>query len=444
MQHREHDERWYYVAALATLAVAAAIRFRDLSASFFQDEVWVAELIRDRPWTPHAWLTPPLFYGAAKLWTFLRGTSVTALREPAALFGITLAAAPLFATHLDRATRYLWLFLLAFSSPLLFYSTRLKQYTLEATLAAILIVCFTRAVARESRRAWILFFATALLGVTTLYAPIFIVFAASVAALLVARASLRRTLPWFLATALVFGAAYAGYLAPGPESTRVHGDMDEFFTSTERWMTSPRAVVTTTMHWTGQALNLVRAWWLVFAAAIVAWVMRREDRPMQIAALCVAGVPPVVLAIASAFHYYPYGEVRLMAFAFPGLFLVLASGLSALMARLPRVGIVVTVAFCSLFLWNGVVLDTYNATYMRLHDLRPLYELVARNHRAGEPIFTDLENDAALRYHHPELAADVRQMTPNAPGWFVGRASLLRAAGSIRMQTGDVVAARVP
>ncbi len=385
---------WYSIACAAVLAGAAVARFRQLDMSLFEDEVWVAELIRHGGWHAHSYSTPPLFYAVERMWAALRGTTDARLREPVAFFGLALAAVPLFANR-DRSTRFLWALLLACSSPLLFYSGRLKQYTLEALVAAVLVVLLLRALEGNAPLTWLSFFAVALLGATTLYSTIFVIGAA---ALVAVPRTPRLALPFALLVA-VFAGAYFGYLAPGPESIALHGDMNSYFARLGRWVTSPSLLWSNSLHFAGQAMNLVRGWWLAAVWVAIFCVLRRDELPVTILAVA----PLAAVAAASTRHYYPYGEVRLMIFAFPALYLLVALALSHFAARAARAGGLIVGAFVFVFAWNGLARDSYNATYMKTFELCPLYDFVAGNHRPEEPVFVTGSLAAPLRYYHPDL-----------------------------------------
>ena len=404
---------WYSVACATVLAFAAVLRFCRLDVSLFEDEIWVAALARHGGWHAHSYSTPPLFYAIERMWAALRGTDPARLREPAAFFGVALAAVPLFANR-ARATGLIWSMLLAFSSPLLFYSGRIKQYTLEAFVAAALIVLLLHALESNATIAWFAFFGLALVGVTTLYSPIFVVGAAALVAVPPAP---RRALPFALVFA-AFVAAYLGYLAPGPESIALHGDMNVFFARNGRWVTSPSSFLSNTLHFAGQAMNLVRGGWIAGMLAAIVCLFRRIDRMVTVLAFA----PLVAVAAASVRHYYPYGEVRLMIFALPALYLVFASAFSYAAARTKLIGGLLAGAFLFAFIWNGVGRETYNSTYMYVFELRPLYDFVAANHRDGETIFAVSSLAAPLRYYHPDLGRAVVLWDSGrvaASGWYV-------------------------
>lgn len=423
----EDDSVWYAIACAALLVVAAAIRYPHLDATLFEDEVWVAELVRHGGWVPHSQATPPLFYALCRGWTSLRGFSDTALREPAALFGVALCAVPLFAP-LPRLSRFVWATALAFSSPLIFYSSRLKQYTLEAFVAAVLLVLFLRWWDTRSPGAAAALFAVAAIGVTGLHATVLVV--GAMAVVCVVRP---RMLIGFAAILALWALAYWGWLKPGAASTALHGDMDAFFASHGRWVTSPRGLFDGTVHWAGQSLNLVRFWWAGIALAITVWLAK--ERNALVPALAV--IPVVAVAAASTLHIYPYGEVRLMVFAFPGLFLLIAAATGDLARRVPLLLVLLVP-----FIWSGIARDPYNRTYMQLGDLRQMFATVAQS---PGPVYADPSFAAPLRYYHPEL--DVRAGAMPAPagaGWYVQRAGTFTPDGAaIVIRQGTVVAARV-
>jgi hypothetical protein len=492
---REDAGLWYAIACGVVLAIAAAIRFRGLGTTLFEDEVWIANLVRQGGWHPHSWSTPPLFYAICRGWIRLRGVSNNALREPAAILGIALCAVPFFAP-IPRLSRFAWSVLLAFSSPLLFYAGRTKQYTLEAFAVAVLIVLFLHIRRNDSRIVVVAFFIAGAIAVTTLYSPVFVL--VPMAILCVRRP---RMLAGFALLAAFFAIAYARWLAPGPESIRLHGDMTAYFAANGRWITSPASFLAGTMHWTGQAMNLVRFWWIGIALLVIAWLIRERDITITLLSI----LPPFTVAAASTFRLYPYGEVRLMIFCLPALYLLVAESIAGVARRAPAWGPGLrsspktkgltpertpenqrpdpqtnspasgpglrssakikgltpertqgltperTGAACLLvlapFVLAGVTGDPYNRTYMRVDDLRPMFDTIARSHRSGEAIYADPSLAAPLRYEIPSVAADVHDEIDQRaarPGWYLQRASTFSISNAeIVMRIGNVTAARI-
>lgn len=429
----EHEDGalWYAIACGVLLAVAAAIRLRGLGSTLFEDEVWVAELVRQGGWHAHSYSTPPLFYAICRGWSAIRGFSNAALREPAAGFGIAVCAVP-FLAPLPRLSRFAWSVLLAFSSPLLFYSARVKQYTIEAFAVTVLIVLFLHLQRKDSLISNVAFFAAAAVAVMTLYSAVFVL--VPMAILCIRRP---RTLAGFALVFALFGLAYVRWLAPGPESIRLHGDMTAYFAAKSRWITSLRSFFSGTMHWTGQAMNLVRFWWLAIALLVIIWLVR--ERNIQIAVL--AFLPPLLIAAASTLHLYPYGEVRLMIVCFPALFLFAAESIGSMATRVPLL-----LLLLAPFVVSGAARDPYNETYMRVSDLRPMFDMITRSHLSGEAIYANPSFVAPLRYECPSLARDVRsaiERTPTRPGWYIQRSGAFDTGNAnVVMRVGDVIAAR--
>jgi hypothetical protein len=425
---------WYAIAAGLLLVVAGAIRFGALDTTLFEDEVWVANLAHNGNYAPHTYATPPLFYGMERWWVGIRGMSDVALRELPAFFGVALCALP-FAAPRPLRVRMIWALLLAFSSPLLFYSSRLKQYTLEAFVVTLLIVLLLHALEHDSPALWMTYLGLAVAAVMTLYTPVFIVSASAVVV------CCRKRRVWILAGFAVVGAAFALawslYMAPGPTTPLLHGDMEQFFTMNGRWINSPTLLTQGTLHWTGQALNLVSWWWAVLPPLILFWVVRDRDW----AVVLLAALPVIAVCIASAMHIYPYGEVRLMIFCFPALFLVIAESLIRASRRLPLVLLVLVP-----FIFKGIARDTYNSTYMHVENLRGIIATVANNHQPGEPVFADPSYAAPLHYYVPRIRSDLRAVSmsaPSSPGWYVQPAGFKAANATLIVRTRHVVAMRV-
>jgi uncharacterized membrane protein len=429
MDERGDRRPWFWIAGAVVILAAAAVRFVNLGVSLFEDEVWVANLIRDGGLRPHTYNAPPLFYFLERMWVALRGFSDVILRELPMFFGVALAALPLAADKLapgltDRITRIAWAVLLAASSPLIYYSTRMKQYTLEAFIAALLLLLFFGAINVPTRARIAAFFIAATISVMLLVTPVFIVAAAGITLLTTKHRWSPKFLIGFAITAVAFVVAYFGWLAPGPETTRLHGDMTEWFTETGRWMSDPKAIVPSTLHWLGQGFNLARFWWAVVPLLVIVWLVRGGAWRV----LLFAAVPAAIIFAASIVHVYPYGEVRLMSFTYPAIYLVLASALAR------RVWLLVLLAP---FVWGGIVGDSYNRTYMSTPDLRALFAFVAKNTNV---VYADRPTGLPLRHHHPRLDVRPLPQTPVA-GWYVQRGGA-PAGARVVMRVGDVTVAR--
>lgn len=435
-ERAEEEQQWLTLLAVLLLTVAAAIRVRALGTTLFEDEVWVANLLRRGHLTPHSYNVPPLFYWIGLFWAQVRGVSDPMLREPAAIFGVLTAAVPLFAPRPLRV-RLVWATLLAFSSPLIFYSTRLKQYTLECFAVTLLLVLFLRAWEGDRRRDWIAFFCVAFPSVLVLHTPVFIAASAGLIVLLTRRTRRAALVAGFLIVGAASVAAYFFYMAPGPETTRLHGDMTVWFTVTGRWVNSPASLVSNTAHWTGQAFNLVSFWWIAVGGMLLFWIARERN----LALLALAALPPLAVVVASTQHLYPYGETRLMLFCFPAVFLIVAEALSLISSRS-----ILALMLLIPFVFAAIAHDPYNTTYMQVDDLRDLYASVIGGLRPGQKVFADPSYAAPLRYYAPSSARiEFAAVTsPGAPGWYVQRAGRFSyREADLAIRSGSVVAVRI-
>ncbi|HVT45422.1 MAG TPA: hypothetical protein VMT00_13655 [Thermoanaerobaculia bacterium] len=417
---RSPGHGWFAVAGVAVLAFAAVLRLDRLDAALFWDELWVVELMRAGPYVPHFNPMPPLFFWMVKAASALLGFSDVALHVTPFVIGVALVAAPLalrglLPGSLERTEAFIWTWLLAFSSPVIYYSARLKQYSLEALASLLLIgLCLWCVSEIHSKKRMIVFFASASVAMLLLHTPVFL-FPGCVAALLLAvwlAGRMATHFPWALAgrvaagsviTSLCFVAAYFGYLKPSPEM-RYPDPMYEFWAHLffdGRWS----FVEEWSRIWVGQMLNLVKFFWLAAAIAIAIWIARAVIRRdvVELAKVVVGSLPVLSLLAASWLRLYPYGEVRLMLFLAPGLYLLVAASSMELMRALPRLAFTGLTILLVTFLVQQVVRDPH-AQYFGATDLRPLYDFVGGSHRSREPILSAPADAKVLGWYYPRLA----------------------------------------
>jgi hypothetical protein len=397
---------------LALVLGGAAARFAERNQTFFGDEMWVLEFVGNGRYVPHAVPQPPLFFFSAVAASRLCGMGEACLRAPAEIAAVLLTLMPLLVWRTTRLLRpagvIVWTAILAFSSPLSFYAARVKQYPLEALGCAVLIWLFQRAA--EDGRRWKTFAAVAAFLVATLHAPVFVLAATGMSVLVSAKSAAERwkLLGMHAALAAVFGAAYFGYMRPGPEVTRYFGDLAEYFTTDlpAFWDGSLSFVFSQTRLWLAQLLNLTRGFAVCACLAGLAWICgmaRRRDR--HEAALAVVALAPVaIVLLASAVRIYPYGEVRLMIFLLPGIGLALALATQWLVARHKAVAIPAAAAMAvllTMFVVRGVRDDPYNSTYMRIDDLRQGYRYLIEHRQPGTPVVVRAFHARPLLHYVP-------------------------------------------
>lgn len=410
---------------LALVLGGAMVRFAERENTFFGDEMWVLEFVGNGRYAPHAVPQPPLFFFSAVGASRICGMGEACLRAPAEIAAVLLTLVPLLMWRTTRLLRpvgaIVWTAILAFSSPVSFYAARVKQYPLEALGCAVLLWLFVRACEEEER--WTPFAIVAGVLVATLHAPIFLLAATGAAVLLLGRTTRQRVrlVALHAALAAVFAAAYFGYIRPGPEVERYFGDLAEYFTTElpAFWDGSAGFVVSQTRLWLGQFLNITPGFAPALVIAVLAWVIhlaRRRDR--ESGAIAVAVLLPVVFVLlASAVRLYPYGEVRLMIFLLPGLSLAFALAAQWLVAQRRVIAIpaaAVLLLLLGTFVLHGVRDDPYNASYMRIDDLRRAYAHLKARRVPGTPVAVFAFNARPLLHYVPIPTGDLVSLHPAA------------------------------
>jgi hypothetical protein len=156
--------------AIALVGLASAIRWKPLDPrSLWLDDAWPALVTRvSWPQVPTVGLTSPGFSAALKAWTRLVGFSEAHAQQPAFAFGV-LGPALVYLTGRRMALRPLPALvaaaILVVSRNHVIYSTRVKQYTLDALLSTVIILLAARVLEHPERaRRWVLLVATAVIA----------------------------------------------------------------------------------------------------------------------------------------------------------------------------------------------------------------------------------------------------------------------------------------
>lgn len=443
------------VVILALVLGGAVARFAERENTFFGDEMWVLEFVGNGQYVPHAVPQPPLFFFSAVAASRICGMGEACLRAPAEIAALLLTLVPLLVWRTTRVLRpvgaIVWTAILAFSSPVSFYAARVKQYPLEALGCAVLLWLFIRACEEEGR--WTPFAIVAGILVASLHTPVFLLAGTELAVLFLGRTARQRVrlVAMHAGLAAVFAAAYFAYVRPGPEVERYFGDLAAYFTTElpAFWDGSASFVVSQTRLWLGQFLNITTGFAPALALAVLAWVIhiaRRRDR--ESGAIAVAALAPILFVLAaSAARQYPYGEVRLMIFLLPGISLVFALAVQWLLAERRIVAVPVAAAvlvLLAIFAVHGVRDDSYNASYMRIDDLRRSYSHLKARWQPGTPVVVFAFDERPLRHYVPLPGRDVVSLHPAAREVTIPAAefwTFLRAADRVRvLPEGAVVA----
>jgi hypothetical protein len=412
------------IAVVAAVA-SAVYRFRFAGQTFFVDEIWVVEELRKGRFWPGL-PQPPLYFFTGVLASRVCGFGEVCLRLPASFFALLLTLVPVAALRwtrgvLDAPAATVWTILLAFSSPIVFYSARVKQYPAEAFGSAVIVAAFLAVVAApDSRARWRTYFVVCAILVPLLHAMPFMLLGTGVALTVLAwrssRAHAFRVFGGHAALGVLFAAAYLAYIRPTVATTRRFGDLYGYFGMFPVYFDgTPRFVIDATRHWVGQMLNLTPSFVHTLVLLLVGWVVllvrSRDATRLAIATACV--LPFAAVLVASGFEKYPYGEVRLMIATAPALFLLMALAVQDLARVTPIVPAVFTIVL-AVFVVREVRTQPYNASYLDVSDMRGTYAYIRAHHRPGVPVVARHTDAEPLRYYVPSIAGDIVSVEDSA------------------------------
>jgi hypothetical protein len=437
-------------AALAIVLVATfamVLRAKSAGQTLWRDELWLLDVIRGGA-APAP--VPALFLSLCRAATRAWGFSETALRLPALIgAGLTLLL-PLALLRrsglMGQLFAVAWTVFLAGSSPLAFYSVQLKQYTLDAALACIVIVAWLWFDERpdSTRRLAALAAATAL-AVSVSHPGIFLAAAVWPAALVMrVRAAAPGTRLNAGLRALASGAAVAALFATVHLFARtVVPDELRRYWSRRFWDGSLTFVVESTRHWSGHALNLLPMGTVLLGLSLVGFLLWGAGERLRRAVLIWVLIGPTLLCLgASGLRLYPYGEVRLMLFAIPGLLALLAAGIATLAAWRRVAGLAVFATLAAAFLYRGIARETYNATYMGTHDASEVNAVVRSLWRPGTAIVAHVDFRIQLAHYAPELVPSLTATAEEGGPMSGSSRTVLRvsqpAASAPHRRAGDV------
>lgn len=436
-----HLFSWLALALLAVLAISLGCR--RLFYPYFVDEFWVVRGVRGGERD----ITPPLLYALLRGLHFLRRADAEWLMRLPSLIAAALGAVwlPAWATirrwpRSETALAWLTGVLLVLSSPMVFYSGMVKVYTLETLFSVWLVAMWIEAGLTPPRAGyWLVLLAVAGLFAATTYSAIFAL--AGFAAAFAWRwyfgeprsaAEARRFLGVHVLLAAVFLCAYAGWLRPQVSAGAADdppGSLNQYW-AVMFWDGSFGFVVRQTRQFIGHQFNLARGAWLLVGLHIAGWagakIVRR--RWADLAWFWLAAAPIGLILLASRFHLYPYGEMRLMLFTTPLVFALFARAVSKNLERsswIASIAAVLTALFLVVFAFQSLVRDPYATGYMKFVDDRPLHALLRDSAALGEiPVFTGSAEWDALNWYVKPRGIDVRPLADAATipwerAWFV-------------------------
>lgn len=397
---------------LLALCVGAALRLLQygVNRALWLDEALVVSSITTRD--AAGLLTRPLDYGQTapagflllvKGATALLGAGEYALRLVPLLGGLAaLALFPAVARRYVRGpARTVALALFALAPFLVYYSSEVKQYSLDALVSLAVLWVAADLHARRPRAA----LAAAVVGVAGVWLSQPAIFMLAGAGLVLGVQALRRRewpRAWMLAGIgaawlASFGASYAvsRRTLADPEYMQAfwrHGFMPSparalpwLAGRVARMLREPLGVIgSDPLPWLGTLQSVAAA---LLLAAGVAWMVRaRRTR------LALLGLPFVLMVAASAVRAYPFAanylsSGRVLIFLLPGLVLVMGEGAVALARLRPRrAGLAAAGVAVALALAPSVGYAVAGVPHVRA-EVKPLLQYAAQNRRPGDVLY---------------------------------------------------------
>ncbi len=353
---------WTYV--LLTLGLCLRLYHYLRSPSLWHDEAALVLNVLDKSFWEllgplrFSEAAPPLFLWLEKGVTLAFGESLYALRllPLAASCGALVLFAFVARRTLEPAAVPWAVLLFATSDRLLWHSCEAKQYAIEVFVSVVLLAVWLGTSGRPTARRAVLL---ALLAPPLLWLayPAAFLYGGLLVALLGETWHSRRALNGVayavlcLTVLVAFAALLAGPIHAQRDETIVHcWDAMSQFPDWRHPMSVPGWTVRSTCDLVGYCIKPVGQWLTPLAAAGLVLCWRHGQRQW-----CLVLMTPVVLALAaSSIKAYPYGGMRVMAYAAPAVTLLVAAAVPWCLQRLgsrhlwaaaPLVGLLLMPAF---------------------------------------------------------------------------------------------------
>ena len=416
------------------LVLGALLRLAQyaVNRSLWLDEGLLVSNFLDRSWAGlleplHRGQTAPLgFLVLEKLAVAALGRSELALRLVPLLGGLaTLALLPRVARrYVSRPALPLAVAIVALAPFLIYYSSEVKQYALDA-LASVVVLGLAMALARRprDRRAALALAAFGLLAVWISQPVVFML--GGTGLVLGARALRRgdrRTVAALAAMAAAWVASFAGSYLVSRHQVTDPVFMRSFWADgfmplpphTLRELTwlprmaahvfrEPLGTMGLGRTLSAQAVNAAAA--VACAVCFVAgcaWM--RRHRPLRLALL----LAPMGLALlASAVRAYPFGSGtftsggRVLIYLLPALAFVIAEGAMAIRRALPRrLAAPAFAGVAALVLLPSVSYAALSVPHLR-SEVKPLLDFAAEHRRPGDVMYVAYSGQAVFEYYAP-------------------------------------------
>jgi 4-amino-4-deoxy-L-arabinose transferase-like glycosyltransferase len=389
-----------FLASLALTLIgilAVAFRLSDLAArDLWTDEAWVA--LAALKATPGQALaagqsTPPFYLLAVWAAAKLLGGQEWALRSVSFAFGVgTLLVFWLLARRLtSRPVALLALAAVAVSPVMVYYAKELKQYSGDAFFAVLTVYLAERLRAGGGRQGWTTLALAGVIGLGFSHPLVFMLPAVGLVLWLSLPASRRRLAFLGGLWVLAFGVYYFLFFRHDLDHNLVAYWTQDYPDFSGVWPFC---------HWLGGALYrffwyFLGEWGVVWGPPLLlagGWALWRAGCGRVLAYL---GLPILLAFGAAVLHRYPfmahYGGDRLMLFAAPLLYLVVAAGAGLVFFRLWRgrgrwLAAALTVAIViSLHPWDNLKENLHPE--MNREEISPLVARLERERQPGDWIY---------------------------------------------------------
>ncbi len=360
------DERRIAVA-LVVLAVLVRVAVYAVNRAFWGDEAMIALNIRSRDLLG---LVTPLDFEQTmpipvllitKLFTMLLGHHEMVYRLPMFLAGCVLPFIiwRWYPALVGRTESLIILAFVAVWQPLVYSSSELKQYGIDATVTAVILAVTLRLFSpKPDEVAWRRLIAWGALAVLVSQPSVFVL--AGVGASLLADRRARTEKAWrthCLAAAVVWGATFAAVFAWSYRQTLYSRYMQRFWegaflTPGLGWHDRVRDAA-----WTLAGINDLPGMRTLVLLPLLAFGAFRVWRDRGSPALVLLAVPFIALVVASLLGFYPI-SARLILFAAPLLFWGIASAIAGFARAFPRTPAALAGALLFAVLWAPAAVRT--------------------------------------------------------------------------------------
>lgn len=427
------------------LVLGALLRIAQyaVNRSLWLDEGLLVSNFLDRSWAGlleplHRGQTAPLgFLALEKLAVAALGRSELALRLVPLLGGLaTLALLPRVARrYLSRPAVPVAVAIVALAPFLVYYSSEVKQYALDALASVVVLGLAARLARRPRDRRAALAFGVVGVAAVWLSQPVVFMLAGTgaVLGLRALRRGDRRAVAGLAALAAAWGASFAGsylvsrhqvvdpvfmrsFWADGfmPLPPRSAAELAWLPRMLLRMFREPMGTIGAGGTPAARAVNALGT--VACAAAFVAgclWMRRRA--PLRLALL----LAPMGLALlASAARVYPFGSGtfttggRVLIWLIPSVACVAAEGTVAIRRRLrERRGAAAFAGVVALILLPSAAYAALSVPHLR-SEVKPLLDFAAERRQPGDVMYVVYSGQAVFEYYAPRYGWSARDAVP--------------------------------